>query len=163
MCRCSQLLLTCLSLSDLEPGQDKTCSILLTSIRYTCRCSQLLLSKQRYPRHRPDAYLRTVLKRLSTFSIPPQIVDFLFEFQRAKTFFIQPTSSFLLQVPTHQDIRYSHRFQCMSLYGLCIHSLSYCKPPFQMALSQKFRDAVSGAAVNVSSLYMDTRYPVLHV
>jgi hypothetical protein len=31
-----------------------------------------------------------------------------------------------------------------------------------MALTQKFRDAVSVAAVNVSSLYMDARYPVLH-
>jgi hypothetical protein len=31
-----------------------------------------------------------------------------------------------------------------------------------MALTHKFGDAVSGAAVNISSLYMDTRYPVLH-
>ncbi len=31
-----------------------------------------------------------------------------------------------------------------------------------MALSQKFRDAVSGASVIVTALYTDTRYPVLH-
>ena len=30
-----------------------------------------------------------------------------------------------------------------------------------MALTQKFKDAVSGTAVNVTSLYMGTRYPVL--
>ena len=31
-----------------------------------------------------------------------------------------------------------------------------------MSLCQKFRDAVSGAVVSISSLYQDTRYPVLH-
>ena len=31
-----------------------------------------------------------------------------------------------------------------------------------MALSQKFRDAVSGAALNVSALDTDTRYPLLY-
>ena len=30
-----------------------------------------------------------------------------------------------------------------------------------MALSQRFKDAVSGSAVNVAALYMRTRYPVL--
>lgn len=31
-----------------------------------------------------------------------------------------------------------------------------------MALSQKFKDAVLVAAVNVTAFYMGTRYPVLH-
>ena len=31
-----------------------------------------------------------------------------------------------------------------------------------MALLQKLKDAVSGAAVNVAALYTGTRYPVLH-
>jgi hypothetical protein len=31
-----------------------------------------------------------------------------------------------------------------------------------MALSQTFGEAMSGAAVNVFSLYVDTCYPVLH-
>ena len=31
-----------------------------------------------------------------------------------------------------------------------------------MALSQKFTDALSGAAVNITALYTGTRYPVLH-
>ncbi len=31
-----------------------------------------------------------------------------------------------------------------------------------MALSQKFREAVSGAAVNVSDFDMNTRYPVVY-
>ena len=31
-----------------------------------------------------------------------------------------------------------------------------------MPLSQKFRDAVPGAAVNVSALDTDTRYPVVY-
>ncbi len=30
-----------------------------------------------------------------------------------------------------------------------------------MSLTQKFKDAASGAAVNVTSLYIGTRYPVL--
>ena len=97
---------------------------LLTRVRYTCRCSQLLLTNQRYPHPRPDAYLRTFLKSLITFSIPPQIVDFLFGFRLIKTLSIPVTSSLLLQVPTHRDIRYSHRFQCMSLFVLRVHSLS---------------------------------------
>ena len=33
---------------------------------------------------------------------------------------------------------------------------------FQISLSQKFKDAVSGAAVNVTALCTGTRYPVLH-
>ena len=32
---------------------------------------------------------------------------------------------------------------------------------FQMALSQRFKDAVSGSAVIVAALYMGTRYPLL--
>jgi hypothetical protein len=32
----------------------------------------------------------------------------------------------------------------------------------QMALSQKIRDSVLGTAVRISSLNIDTRYPVLH-
>jgi hypothetical protein len=31
-----------------------------------------------------------------------------------------------------------------------------------MSLTQKFKDAVSGPAVSFSSLYLDTRYPVVH-
>ena len=31
-----------------------------------------------------------------------------------------------------------------------------------MALSQKFKDAVSGAAVNITTPHTGTRYPVLH-
>ena len=31
-----------------------------------------------------------------------------------------------------------------------------------MSLTQNFKDAVSGAAVNAAVLYTDTRYPVLH-
>ena len=31
-----------------------------------------------------------------------------------------------------------------------------------MSLTQKFKDAVSGGAVNITSLYTGTRYPVLH-
>ena len=31
-----------------------------------------------------------------------------------------------------------------------------------MVLSQKFREAVSGAAVNVSDFEMNTRYPVVY-
>ena len=145
---------------DLEPGQDKTCSILLTRVRYTCRGSHLLLTKQRYSHNRPDAYFRTVLKCLSTFSIPPQIVELLFEFRRAKRFSI---SSRLLQVPTHQDKRYAPRYQYVFIWVVHTFSLSHCKPPFQMTLSQKFPDAVSTAAVNESSLYMDTSYPVFYV
>ena len=33
---------------------------------------------------------------------------------------------------------------------------------FQMSLTQKFKDAVSGAAVNVTALYTGMRYRVLH-
>ena len=31
-----------------------------------------------------------------------------------------------------------------------------------MSLTQKFKDAVFGAAVNVTAVYTGTRYPVLH-
>ena len=33
---------------------------------------------------------------------------------------------------------------------------------FQMSLTQKFKGAVSGAAVNITAIYTGTRYPVLH-
>ena len=33
---------------------------------------------------------------------------------------------------------------------------------FQMSLTQKYKDAVSCAAVNITALYSGTRYPVLH-
>ena len=33
---------------------------------------------------------------------------------------------------------------------------------FQMSLTQKFRDAVSGGAIHITSLSEGTRYPVLH-
>ena len=36
------------------------------------------------------------------------------------------------------------------------------KHRFQMALSQKFKEAVSWAAVNVTALSTGTHYPVLH-
>lgn len=53
-----------------------------------------------------------------------------------------------------------HVYSCCVF--LCVHSLSYGWPSFQIALTQKFRDAVSGSAVNISNLHVDTRYPVLH-
>ena len=31
-----------------------------------------------------------------------------------------------------------------------------------MSLTQKFKDAVSGSAVNVTALFIGTRYPVIH-
>ena len=67
-----------------------------------------------------------------------------------------------------KDIRYLQHFQCVSTYGLCLRYLSLFiaydrrNTVFQMALSQKFKDAVSGATVNVTVLYMGTRYLVLH-
>ena len=33
---------------------------------------------------------------------------------------------------------------------------------FQMSLTQKFKDAFSGSAVNVTALFIGTRYPVIH-
>lgn len=43
-------------------------------------------------------------------------------------------------------------------------SLTVCAHTFffQIALTQKFKDAFSGAAVNVTALYVGTRYSVLH-
>ena len=44
----------------------------------------------------------------------------------------------------------------------CAYIPSYGRSSFQMALSQKFRDAVLGTAVRISNLDLDTCYPVLH-
>ena len=55
------------------------------------------------------------------------------------------------------------------LYGMCVAYPSLCsaydfRPPlfFQMSLTHKFKDAVSGGAVNSTSLCIGTRCPVIH-
>ena len=45
---------------------------------------------------------------------------------------------------------------------ICAYILSYGRSSFQVAQSQKFRDAVSGTAVRISNFDLDTCYPVLH-
>ncbi len=46
--------------------------------------------------------------------------------------------------------------------SVSLYRLRWAYKLFQMSLTQKFKDAVSGAAVNVTALYTGTRYPVLH-
>ena len=66
-------------------------------------------------------------------------------------------------------IRYLYRSVFVSIYGLRIDYPSFCsaydcRPPFffQMLLSQRFRDAVAGGAVNITALRIGTRYRVMH-
>ena len=68
-------------------------------------------------------------------------------------------------------MRYLYRSVFASIYGVWIHYLSLCsaygfRPPsffcFQISLTQRFRDAIAGGAVNITALRIGTRYPVIH-
>ena len=116
------------------------------------RCHSL--SRQRYPTTLPYMLIITVLIHISAFSILPPIADLLFE---SRTVDVSSTSD---------STTYRHKvFTTFSMFIFIqvVHTffltVSHC---FQMTLSQIFRDAVSGAGVNVSSLYTDKHYPVLH-
>ena len=75
----------------------------------------------------------------------------------------------LARVPrrTPKAIRSLYRSVFVSIYGSWVVAPSLCsacdfRPPlfFQMSLTQKFRDAVAGGAVNKTALRIGTRYPV---
>ena len=81
----------------------------------------------------------------------------------------QPVEA-LVRVPRcPKTIRYLYRSVLLSQYGLRADYPSLCSTYgartslfFQMSLTQKFKDAVSGGAINITSLCIGTRYPVIH-
>ena len=66
-------------------------------------------------------------------------------------------------------VRYLYRSVIVSKYGLWSDYPSVCSAFgvhtslfFQTSLTQKFKDSVSGGAINIISLCIGTRYPVIH-
>ena len=82
---------------------------------------------------------------LSTFSIPQGIADVV-------------SRLLPVRVTTFRGIRYlyisAHVFLCFMYY--------YCVVLFTDRSVTKFRDALLGTAVRISSIDIDKRYPVLH-